>query len=401
MESRINQRESQLKPLLETDISIEIKKPEQSLAQDIIETVTGVSSNAITVGGKITVLYSGTPTAGQRMASTAFSSLSMVANVVDFMMTPLGYLYKLYSKKPVPFNTANNMRWALATIALVLAIISAFVLAAARIISFISVGITVGMAVFTFAKFLYNRKVINDSIKRLDEKIDSLCDDITDDMQLINQLQENLALILSQPGCYDEATRPLIIELAETYHRYHENCEVLKNAYHEKIMHERALVQLKSPIEWASTILKVVLAGVILAGAILSLNPVTLPIAMPLLATGAIVSLAALIIKKIILVAKKRHDQKRGLIQDTVVTVKLNSTALIKRNISSHPLNEPLLPVNDNGPTVYRKDSYRGYDSRISLFDAEESIPLLADRDNTAKIHDSFAEDGAYKSKTL
>ncbi len=370
MISRAGKPFFELKQWHETRITLEVRHPQQSLRKDIIETVTGLSNSAITAGGKIaaeTVVYSGESTPGEVTAGLVFSSLSLAANTIDFVMIPLGYLYKLYSREKVPFNLSNNTKWFLAGVTLTLAIISFAVAAAARVISFISVGISLATAAFSFAKYFYDRRILSNKVKSKNEKIEALCMAIQNDMALMNRYQDCLQSVKMDEQVVKGEAESLLVGLDEVVALHESHCEKLKKVYNDKQLLERALVRQGSPVELVSNALKVVFAGAVLAGTILSLNPLTLPIGMPIIAAAALMGLTALIVKKIIEVVQKRLERKRGLKDDALVSIEINSTATI---IKSCPLNA----VTEMPVTEVEREA-----KKVADKPAETSLPFLSD----------------------
>ena len=159
-----------------------------------MEAFTGVSSGAIGVGGKIvagSVIYAGGEiSSGQIIANIVFSSWSLLINVIDFLLVPAGYLYKLVKKQKLPINLDNNSKWLMAGVTLLLSIISAAVQAAATVISFVSAGLGIVFSILTVIKAHYLIKLKADELVDINCKITQLADKIKMDMQTINHLQD-------------------------------------------------------------------------------------------------------------------------------------------------------------------------------------------------------------------
>jgi hypothetical protein len=214
------------------------------------------------------------------------------------------------------------------------------------------------------------------------QKTDLLCRAISDEMQQINKFNLILKQLVSDPLLEFNQVKPVIIALAEAHHRYDMHCAALKHACFKKIDIERALAIQKSPVEFAANIVKVILAGVVLAGTILSLNPVTLPIGMPMIAAAAILSLTILIVKKTIEVVQKRIEQKRGLTRHVTISIHANNTASIIHTITS----QPVVAATAKNKAAAKKDM-----PDRQLVRSDENIILLDDVEEEGEIFASNA----------
>lgn len=323
---------------------------DQSLAKDIIEIATGVSSNAAAAGGKITagtIIYAGhEPTPDQQLANNIFWVGSLVVTVIDFLMVPLGYLYKLYKKEPVPFNFDNNTKWALAGVTLLLAIISAAVAAAARAISFVSAGLAITVGIASVCKYFYDYKKTGRELEAAMLRVAKLTEEIQLDMEAINNLQNQIRLMDINNPAKKTDLRICMIQLANTYRKLNLDCEELKASYFLMHQLERKFIRQKSPVELISTSIKFVLAGIVLAGTVVVGNPVTAGIGMWMLASAALFSLVTIIAKKAVQIIEKRiereHEKKRNRkIEIRSMEPSANSTTTIFQSLNTTPAPTP------------------------------------------------------------
>lgn len=308
----------------------------QNLAKDIIEVVTGVSSNAITVGGKITagtIIYTDHESETQSLFSKIFGIASLIASGIDFTLIPLGYLYKFYKGEEIPFNTENNIKWALSGLTFLLAIISTAIAVTGRVISFIGAGLAIIVGIASVIKYFYDYKKTGREFEEAIRKIETLTDQIKCEMQAINQIQNQIRLLdLNHPE--DKLTlNPLAIQLAVCYQSYNRHCEELKETHYQKNHFERQFIRQKSPVELIANSVKFVLAGLVLAGTILSLNPATITIASALLATAAVISLITIIAKKTIQIIDKRKERENETKRCRHIVITPTSTNMIFKKI--------------------------------------------------------------------
>lgn len=329
-----------MKNIRKTVISVDVSIPRHTLKQDILETITGISSSAITVGGKITaetVVYSNKTTPSQQTAGFVFSTLSLAASGIDFLMVPFGYLYKLYAKKPVPFNVENNIKWALATVALVLSIVSTAVVSTSHVISFVTVGITLVTGIVSFFKYFYDMNKIKKEVLCCEEVISSIEDAIRDDMRNINRLQNELQFLrLGRHFRLDEE-QDMISQLTVAQNKYEADCRAINDEYLKKRRYQRTLANQNPAVEVFSNALKIVLSIAVLAGTILLLNPVTLPIGMPIIAAAAVTALLVLLAHKARELYKKRAEQRLARIKDVQIPIEINDTVGIIRTFKKSP----------------------------------------------------------------
>lgn len=308
----------------------------QNLAKDIIEVVTGVSSNAITVGGKITagaIIYTGHESETQSLFSKIFGIASLIASGIDFTLIPLGYLYKFYKGEEIPFNTENNIKWALAGLTLSLAIISTAVAIAGRIISFITAGLAIVVGIASVIKYFYDYKTTAKEFEEITLKIETLTNQIQCDMQAVNHIQNQIRLLDLNKHEDKLSINPLVVQLAVCYQHYSRHCEELTESHYHKNHLERKFIRQKSWVELITNSVKFVLAGLVLAGTILSLNPVTLPVASALLATAAVISLVTIIAKKTIQIIDKRKERENETKRCRHIVITPTSTKMIFKKI--------------------------------------------------------------------
>lgn len=333
-------RSGEATPILENLDVTHLEVPpahNQNLAKDIIEVVTGVSSNAITVGGKITagtIIYSGGHgTETQSLFSKIFGIGSLTASAIDFLLIPLGYLYKFYKGEKVPFNTENNIKWALTGLTFLLAIISTAAAVAGRVISFIGAGLAIIVGIFSVIKYFYDYKKTGSEFEAAVNKVAALTDQIKCEMQAINQIQNQIRLLdLNHPE--DKLIlKPLVVQLAACYQSYYRHCEELKETHYQKNHLERQFIRQKSPVELITNSVKFALAGLVLAGTILSLNPATLTIGSALLATAAVISLITIIAKKTIQIIDKRKERENEMKRCRHISISPGSTSMIFKKI--------------------------------------------------------------------
>jgi hypothetical protein len=326
-----------------------------SLTKDIIETITGVSGGAITVGGKIsagTVVYSGEASKGRETANNIFFGASLAVNIIDFLMIPLGYLYKYYKGEKIPFNFDNNSKWIISGITLSLAVISAVFHPAAVVISFVSASFGLCVSFYSIAKYFYDYHASLRKLALAKDKIESLTRKIQKEMVAFNETQDQLRLTSSTPQHK--------LHLEKCYHSYHHHCNKLTNVAHEKFNIERACVRQKSPVELIFNISKCVVSAAVIIGTGLLTNPVTLPIGMIMLATSAIVGLLALITKKAIQIVQKRLEARHAPGQHNIIDIHTNSTSsLIKTFKVQEKISRPSLmnALLESNPEYYDNEN--------------------------------------------
>jgi hypothetical protein len=372
---------------------IELDPPiDHGLWKDIIEVVTGVSSNAITVGGKITagtMIYTGgQATDDQQVANNIFWGMSLGASVLDFLLTPLGYLYKFYKKEPVPFNTENNLKWFLAGITLLLAIISAAAAVTSRIISFITAGFNIVVGIISICKYFYDYRKSAKAFQKAVQDVEKLTWQINKNMETINQYQDLIRKINFKDPQYESLLNPLMINLAQTYQSYHEHCAQLKQTYQLKNHLERQYIRQKSPIEIVANSIKFLLAGIVLAGTVLSLNPATLPIGIGLMASAAVASLLTIIVKKTVQIINKRIERENESKRNRRIEIPLTTSILMKQFYSApavlqqeQPKPPMLTSQNDRNMLEQVADFYG--ESHIN----EEVMLPLSERSNLLRFH--------------
>lgn len=321
-----------IKNLDSTIIELEPAR-DQSLAKDIIEIFTGISTNAATAGGKITagmIIYSeGDATPDQRLANNIFWIGSLIASVLDFLMIPLGYLYKFFKKETVPFNFENNTKWILAGITLLLAIISAAASITSRVISFISAGLAIVVGIASVYKYFYDYQKTGREFQAAVQRVETLTERIQMNMDEINHLQDQIRLLHTDHPANKNHLYGYVIQLAKAYRTYNLHGEELKASYYAMHHLERKFIRQKSPVELISNTLKFVLAGVVLAGTVLTLNPVTAAIGMGMLASAALLSLVTIIAKKTIQIIQKRIERDHEKKRQCRIKIPLNSTSAL------------------------------------------------------------------------
>lgn len=322
---------------------------DQSLAKDIIEIATGVSSNAAAAGGKITagtIIYAGQePTPDQQLANNIFWIGSLAVTIIDFLMIPLGYLYKLYKKEPVPFNFDNNFKWTLAGVTLFLSIISASVAASARAISFVSAGLAIVIGIASLCKYFYDYKKTGREFHIATQRVADLTEEIQQDMDEINHLQDQIRLMNINNPANQKDLHTCAIQLAKTYRALNLHREELKSSYFMMHQLERKFIRQKSPIELISNCIKFLLAGIVLAGTVLVANPVTAGIGMGLLASAALLSLVLIIAKKTIQIFQKRHERDQEKKRNRKIEIPLNTTSTIFQALRASPSTESVNPA--------------------------------------------------------
>lgn len=325
-----------IKDLNVTIIELEPARDEK-LAKDIIEIATGVSSNAAAAGGKITagaIIYAGHETPDQKMANNVFWIGSLAFSIFDFLLIPLGYLYKLYKKEPVPFNFDNNTKWALAGVTLLLSIISASVAAAARPISFISAGLAIVVGILSLCKYFYDYRKTGFEFQAATERVGMLTMEIQQEMKEINDLQDQIRLMNSGQ---QSNLNIRVIQLARKYRDLNLHCEELKSSYYQMHQLERKFIRQKSPVELVNNCIKFALAGIVLAGTVLVANPINAGIGMGLLASAALVSLLAIIAKKTIQIIQKRLERDSEKKRPRKIEITLTTTSAVFQSLNAAP----------------------------------------------------------------
>jgi hypothetical protein len=345
-----------------THIELEVGR-NNSLAKDIIETITGVSGGAITVGGKITagtVVYSGEASKDLETANKIFFGASLTVNIIDFLMIPLGYLYKLYKREKIPFNFENNSKWIIAGITLTLAIISVAFHPAAVVVSFISASFGVCLSIYSIAKYFYDYHASLNKLASTKDKVESLTSKIQKEMAAINETQDQLRLMTTTQQDNNKDTKQLKLHLAKCYHSYHHHCNKLTNITREKFNIEHAFMRQKSRVELIFNITKCVISAAVIIGTGLLTNPVTLPMGTIMLATSAIVGLLALITKKTIQIVQKRLEARKALGQRNLIEIRASSTSsLIKAFKTEEKTAAPSLmnALLESNPEYYDNDN--------------------------------------------
>lgn len=322
-------------------IKVEVMHHEHSLAKDIIETVTGISGSAFGAGGRITtetVVYSGqsTPNPTQQTLNQVFFIGSLTANVLDFLLVPCGYLYyKFWRKEPVPFNTENNLKWALAGLSLTLAIISTAARVASMPISFISGGVAFVSGGINIIRYFYDLHTAHQKLNACIAGIETLTRKIQNDLATLNEIDdypENV-LSLNQKSSLKNLWQK----------KLDQHSQKLQAMYFAKHHAERTYTQRKSPIELVDGIVKAAFAVVILIGTGLSTNPATIWIGMGLIAAVAVTNLIFVIVKKTIELIKKRRDLKNTVSERLEIEITPSSTHTIitafalQPEITAHP----------------------------------------------------------------
>ena len=369
---------------------IQLEPPnEYSLAKDVFEILTGVSGSAISVGGKITagtIIYTGHESLEQSIANKLFSIGSLSLTILDFSLIPLGYLYKLYKKEPAPFNRENNIKWSLAGLTLALAIISLAAPVTAQIISFITAGLAVVVGVIAIIRYFYDYKITGEKLQAAIHKVESLTQKVREDMQEINELQNKIRLLDSHTN--QNMLNPLIITLATTYQRYYRHCEKLKSTYVLKNSLEREFIRQKSPVELVANSLKFVLAGVVLVGTVLSLNPATLMFGMGLLASVAIFSFAMIVAKKIIQIVKKRKERHLEKQRNRHIEIQLDSTVALMQAFKAQPAVAPTSRAMTRSEKIAKPINVPDWRSRLYAATDSETKPLLAEHSNSEEANE-------------
>lgn len=350
---------------------------ENSLGKDAYEIITGVSSSAVTMGGKITtgiIIYTGHESLETSVASKILSVFSLFFTILDFLRVPIGYLIKLFKKEEVPFNRENNIKWALAGLSLLLSIISAAATATAQIISFITAGVAIIGSIAAVIKYFHDYKKTGEQFQASILKVESLTQKIRDDMQEINDLQNKIRLMDSYAPT--KTINPLVIHLASTYQRYYRHCEKLKATYVLKNSLERRFIREKSPIELATNCVKLALAGVVLAGTVLSLNPATMMIGMGLLASAAIIGLMVLVGKIAIQLFQKRKERKLENLRNRDIEISVDSTVKVMQQLNTNP--SPTIKLATSRVTdKITKPNAPNWRAKLFPANDSETVPLL------------------------
>ncbi len=352
-------------------IEVELRHKEQSLAKDIIETITGISGSALSAGGRITtetVVYSGesTPNPTQQTFNQIFFVGSLTANILDFLLVPCGYLYyKLWRKEPVPFNTENNLKWAMAALTLTLAIISTAARVTSMPISFISSGFAIVFGGVNIIKYFYDLYQARQNLNLSINKIETLSQKIQSDLAIINELH-------NYPSAYlTPKSKEKLLQLHQA--RLDHHSQKLQAAYYKKHDAERVYQNQKSPIELVDGIVKVALAFVVLAGTIVSLNPATIWIGMGLIAAVAVTNLIFVVAKKTYQLIQKRRAQKTAASQHLEIEITPSSTHTIITAFGAQP---EISQVEEPKARIVERRAARSKDSETVLLLAKNEKPF-------------------------
>lgn len=327
------------------DLQFDDPDQKHSTMSDTIETLTGMTDKAATAGSKLTagsIVYSGNSTKFHVFAAQAFSIASFVINVVDFLLIPLGYIYKLVKKEPVPFNKANNIRWALASISLGLAITSMMFPPAALGIAITTAAITLTISTITFVQFFYHRhniKRAREAVKQCLREVKAL---IIADQEEAYRIRKDIRISMNSDKPQITVIDELNEKLQAVNRRFADHTETFKELAREKKALDIAHHQHRSYAEIGSNVVKLLLSGMVIAGAILIANPVTAPIAIGLAAGAAVIGLGIMIVKKILQVRHKRKERELENQLGHTTTVKFDTTAkMMEKLYASKDISPP------------------------------------------------------------
>lgn len=320
-----------------------------SLLNDTIETVTGISNGVMTAGDKITsgsIVFTKVASNMQHLSQGLFTYGSLAMNAIDFILIPAGYIYSYARKERVPFNVTHNTKWALAAIALALAIISIAVPASALVISFVTASISLLTACYALGKLFYDDSHINKQRAIISNKINRTTSKMMLDQKNARRLRKQIRRLANSTHPDQTELNRLRLELSHVNDTYVSHSEKLKGLYRQRKRLKLTQHRQASPIEKVDTIGRVILASMVIAGSVLALNPATALIGVSMVATAAIISFTAFVAKKVLQVYRKKRERKVEQLLENTIDVDSTSTKKLLNELNMRHIDEGISHIN-------------------------------------------------------
>jgi hypothetical protein len=313
----LTKSERLLRALTETQSTNPKPVKQSDMLHEVLETIVDTSHHSIKLSSHVLELAashsSQSATKSLEGAGASVGGLQITGVVmqgINFLLIPFAYIYYAAKGEPVPFNTSNNIKWALSGVGLALALVGVLVPPAAVAILFTAVAIGLISSIAGLAAHIVDRRKTRIKLEESRLLIDR-CRKQESDYK--NQTAALKAIILqhrADPFHDPHALEDDQADLKALHELYAANQQILKSALVDHYQLSMKTQQMHTNLQTMNTGFQVMLACAFLAGAVLMATPFTAPAGLTLMIVAGVLGMASFLFGKInaIRLHRKAHQ---------------------------------------------------------------------------------------------
>lgn len=321
------------------------------------------------------------PSKGLAVAGDVFGYAGFAINIIYMLAIPFYYLYYKYQGEPIPFTLSNNVRWGVATAAVILTIVALAFPPAALGVGFAAGVVILAASIVGFVKSLQSYFSSSSTIVAVEKQIFELSEQMAEKDKAYTVIQNAFNALSSEeqknqyPKYSDEMNKiskeysQLAFKQKEVRHGFRELQVTYGYRLTGKQVDQKSQYQdlgggfAKSGILISS--IKLIVAVLLLVGLALTLNPVTWPIGVGMLVAGTILGISMYVTSKsqdyVINRQQKELKAPQIKIEEEMVKNKLQNVpgpipvkgdAVVAVAKEEVPVEHPVTPKPDSPPTL-------------------------------------------------